>query len=142
MNLCVEVLQTDRIRYCFMTFYTYLPGPLHAVITLQGGRITSVFQGDMACPWSHSGGNARCCCPWFPPTAEPVLAPQTGPKATGGPPESSEVLVRSKHPFCCSRFGDGKGKILLCHLFLLFFFCSPKQPTQIFCETRRGINME
>lgn len=81
----------------------------------------------------------RCCCTWFPPTAEPVLAPHTGHKATGS--RRAEVLVRSKHPFHCSCFGDGKGTILLCHLFFCFF-CSPKQPTQILCETKRGINME
>lgn len=95
MNLCVEVLQTDRIRYYFMTFYTYLPGPLHAVITLQGGSVTSIFQGDMACPWPHSGGNAGAAArgslrrqsPSWPHTQA------TRPRALGGLRSSSEVNI-------------------------------------------------
>lgn len=44
MNWCLEALKDNKIKHYFMTFYTYLPGPLHALITLQGGSITGIFQ--------------------------------------------------------------------------------------------------
>lgn len=131
--------QTDRIRYYFMTFYTYSPGPLHTVITLQGGSITSTFQGTwpgrghtaVATHGAAARGSLRQQSPSWPHTQA------TKPRAALGELRaSSEVniyfivlaLEMAKENFSSAT--------------LSFFFWSPKQPTQILCETRRGINME
>lgn len=67
----------------------------------------------------------------------PTPRPQSHGRALGELRSSSEVNIH----FIVLALEMAKEKFSSA-TFSFFFFCSPKQPTQILCETRRGINME